>query len=251
MVHLWVNIDHVATLRQARGGEEPSPITAALEAELAGATGIVCHLREDRRHIQDFDVQLLRKAIQTKLNLEIAPTSEMINIATEIQPDVVTLVPENRQERTTESGLDVVANRDYLNEVITILHENEILVSLFVDPVPEHIEAAAEIGADIIELHTGAYAEATSREQHREELHRLRESAAIAASLLLEVAAGHGLNYQNVSDLITSAHQIHEVSIGHAIISRAVFVGIRQAVQEMLTLLHSADMRRHLHTTNR
>ncbi len=245
MVELWVNVDHVATLRQARGGTEPDPILAALQAEIAGAKGIVCHLREDRRHIQDRDVRLLRQVLQTRLNLEMAATSEMINFATEIRPDVVTLVPERRQERTTESGLDVAADPGYFSEVVQMLQDVNIRVSLFIDPVPEQIEAAAETGADMVELHTGPYADAPSIEQQQEELHRLHESAAYAASLLLDVAAGHGLNYDNVSALIRTIPQVHEVSIGHSIVSRAVFVGFPKAVQEMLDIIRDAALHRH------
>ncbi len=250
MVELWVNVDHVATVRQARGGSEPDPVFAALQAELAGASGIVCHLREDRRHIQDRDVRLLREMVHTQLNLEMAATSEMLNFATEILPDVVTLVPERRQERTTESGLDVAANPGYYTEVVQMLHDVDIRVSIFIDPITEQIDAAREIGADQVELHTGPYAEARSPEQQYEELNRLHDSAAYAASRLLNVAAGHGLNYNNVSLLIRTIPQIHEVSIGHSIVSRAIFVGFAQAVKEMLHLVEDAALHRHLHFKN-
>lgn len=236
MIELSVNVDHVATLREARGGTQPDPIYAALMAEAAGATGIVCHLREDRRHINDRDVRLLREVVKTRLNLEMAATEEMVAIAREVLPDIVTLVPERRQERTTEGGLNVVDQQYALQAVVETLHEAEIMVSVFVEPVLEQIEAAAEIGADIVELHTGHYANATSAEAARQELRRLQNAAEFARQLGLHVAAGHGLNYENIVS-VCRIRAIRDVSIGHAIVARAVYVGFEQAVRQMVELI--------------
>ena len=235
-MRLAINIDHIATLREARGGIEPDPVKCARICELAGAKGIVCHLREDRRHINDQDVKRLRKAIKTKLDLEMAATPEIVGIAVRVHPDLVTLVPERRQELTTEGGLDVTKNREYLRETITVFHNNDIPVSLFVDPTPEQIKAAAKIGADIVEIHTGEYANARTRGQAQRQLERVRKAAYFGRSLGLGVNAGHGLDYTNIR-AIAAIEAIEEVSIGHAIITRAIFVGLDAAVREMARLV--------------
>ena len=235
-MRLSINIDHVATLREARGGLEPDPVTAAHLCELAGAHGIVCHLREDRRHINDRDLRLLRDTVKTRLDLEMAATDEIVSVAIETLPELATLVPERRQELTTEGGLDVKGNRHLLRDVVARLQEREIQVSLFVDPVAEQIEAAREIGADKIEIHTGAYANARTEDQQRELMDVVRASARLARELGLGVNAGHGLNYLNVIPF-RAITEIDEVSIGHAVIARAVFVGIDRAVREMLALV--------------
>ncbi len=232
-MRLCINIDHVATLREARGGNEPDPVTAAHICEFAGADGIVCHLREDRRHINDRDLRLLRETVKTKLDLEMAATDEIIKIAIETLPDLVTLVPEKRQELTTEGGLDVVGHKRYLGQVIDELRRHEIEVSLFIDPIPEQIEAASEIGADKIEIHTGEYALARTARQQEAQLETIRGAAKMAVKLGMGVNAGHGLNNLNILP-IKQIPEIEEVSIGHAIIARAVFVGLDQAVREML-----------------
>ena len=234
-MRLCINIDHVATLREARGGNEPDPVTASQICELAGVDGIVCHLREDRRHINDRDLRLLRETVKTKLDLEMAATEEIITIATEILPELATLVPERRQELTTEGGLDVRGQEVKLRDVVRRLHHKDIRVSLFVDPVPEQVDAARAVGADIIEIHTGEYANAMTDMRLREELERVRNAAVRAHAQGLGVNAGHGLNYLNIAP-IRAIPEIQEVSIGHAIISRAVFVGLDRAVREMLDL---------------
>ena len=236
MSKLYVNIDHVATLREARGGLEPDPVTAARMCELAGAHGIVCHLREDRRHINDRDLRLLRDTVKTKLDLEMAATEEIVTIAIKTLPDLATLVPERRQELTTEGGLDVKADRQHLRNVIARLQDHGIQVSLFVDPLAEQIEAAKEIGADKIEIHTGAYANAGTGNQQRVLLEGVRAIARLARGLGLGVNAGHGLNYLNIIPF-RAMGDIEEVSIGHAVIARAVFVGIDSAIKEMLPLV--------------
>jgi pyridoxine 5-phosphate synthase len=235
-MRLAVNIDHIATLREARGGIEPDPIEGARICELAGAKGIVCHLREDRRHINDQDVKRLRKTIRTKLDLEMAATAEIIGIAVRIHPDLVTLVPERRQELTTEGGLDVMKDLEHLSKTITLFHNHDIPVSLFVDPIPEQIKAAAEIGADIMEIHTGEYANARAQKQARHQLERVRKMANLGRSLGLRVNAGHGLDYINIRP-VTAIEAIEEVSIGHAIITRAILVGLAAAVREMASLV--------------
>ncbi|MER3525159.1 MAG: pyridoxine 5'-phosphate synthase [Ignavibacteria bacterium] len=231
-MRLAINIDHVATLREARGGVEPDPVAAAAVCEIAGADGIVCHLREDRRHINDRDVRLLRETVKTKLDLEMAATEEIMRIAIETLPDLVTLVPEKRQELTTEGGLDVRGQKRYLEDVVKEFHKHEIEVSLFVDPVAEQIEAAKEIGADMIELHTGEYANARTERDAAALLQELRAAARLGAELGLGVNAGHGLNYVNIKP-IACIEDIQEVSIGHAVIAHAVFVGLERAVREM------------------
>jgi len=234
-MRLCVNIDHIATLREARGGNEPDPVTAALICELAGAEGIVCHLREDRRHINDRDLRLLRETVRTKLALEMAVTDEIMRICIDTLPELATFVPERRAERTTEAGLDVVRETKRIADAVARLHEHDIEVSLFVDPDFSQIEAAAEAGADIIELHSGSFAASRSEEELIAELGRIREAAAYARSLDLGVNAGHGLNYSNIR-YIRETPGIDEVSIGHAIIARAVFTGLQKAVEDMARL---------------
>lgn len=235
-MRLCVNIDHVATLREARGGVEPDPVTAAHLSELAGADGIVCHLREDRRHINDTDLRLLRDTVKTKLDLEMAATDEIVKIAIETLPELATLVPERRQELTTEGGLDVRGNRHRLKDVVKELQRHEIEVSLFIDPVPEQIEAAHEIGADKIEIHTGEYANARNEHRQRELLEIVRGAAKMARELGMGVNAGHGLNYLNIVPF-REITEIEEVSIGHALLARAIFVGLDRAVKEMIALV--------------
>jgi pyridoxine 5-phosphate synthase len=238
-MRLAVNIDHIATLREARGESEPDPVTGAQICELAGAEGIVCHLREDRRHIHDRDVRLLRQTVKTKLDLEMAATDEIIRIALRVLPDLVTLVPERRQELTTEGGLNVRKNEKRLRGVIDRFHRRGIPVSLFVDPIHEQADAAMKVGADFIEIHTGEYANARNEQQVEQQLKRIEEMATYARSLGLRVNAGHGLNYVNIRP-VAAIDAIEEVSIGHAIISRAVFVGLDAAVREMVRLVRTA-----------
>ncbi|MDX9757946.1 MAG: pyridoxine 5'-phosphate synthase [Bacteroidota bacterium] len=235
-MRLCINIDHFATLREARGGLEPDPVTAAQLCELYGADGIVCHLREDRRHINDRDLRLLRDTVKTKLDLEMAITDEILQIAIDTLPDLATLVPEKRKELTTESGLDVLREAEKVAQAVRVLHENDIEVSLFVDPIDEQIEAAAEAGADIIEIHTGEFANSRSEEEMREQLARIRTAAAYARTLGLGVNAGHGIHYGNVR-YITAIPEIEEVSIGHALVARAMFVGLDRAVTDMVRLV--------------
>ncbi len=236
MRRLGVNIDHVATLRQARGGIEPGVLEAAKIAEKAGTRGITVHLREDRRHIQDQDVYSLRQAIQTKLNLEMAATEEIISIALKIGPDMVTLVPEKRKELTTEGGLDVLREKNKLKKAIASFHQKGITVSLFIDPELSQVKASAEVGADTIELHTGVYVNAKSGVQQSSELKKLQQAAKLALKLGLNLNAGHGLDYINVKP-IARIPGMQELNIGHSIISRAVFVGLDKAVKEMVSLL--------------
>jgi pyridoxine 5-phosphate synthase len=236
MARLGVNIDHVATVRQARGGKEPDPVVAAPLVEMAGADGLVVHLREDRRHIQDRDLKLLREIVQTKLNLEMAATDAMTRTAMDVKPHLVTLVPERREELTTEGGLDVENQRQRIKEVIVILHQSGIAVSLFVDPVLEQIKAARRVEADSVELHTGRYANAVSLKEQDSEFEALAQAARAAYKLELAVSAGHGLNYRNVRRLRVIG-EIVEYNIGHSIIARAVFVGLERAVREMKDLI--------------
>ncbi len=237
MIELGVNIDHVATLRQARRTYEPEPVQAAAEAELGGADGITVHLREDRRHINDRDVRLLRQTVQSKLNLEMSLAEEIVQIALDVEPDQATLVPENRQEITTEGGLDLLAHRERVAEVVHRLKHVGIVVSAFIDPELEQVRAAAEVGFDAIELHTGAYANAHGGAVDRE-LARHTEAGRVAVELGLRLHAGHGLNYRNTPAIARIPH-MRELNIGHAIVSRAVFVGLRQAVREMKDLMAS------------
>jgi pyridoxine 5-phosphate synthase len=235
-MRLCINIDHIATLREARGGVEPDPVTAAHICELAGAEGIVCHLREDRRHINDRDLRLLRETVKTKLDLEMAATDEIVKIAIETLPELATFVPERRQELTTEGGLDVRGHKHHLHDVIKEMHKHDIEVSLFIDPVVEQVEAAREVEADKIEIHTGEFAGArTEREQH-DLLEIVRAAARQARELGMGVNAGHGLNYLNVQ-LMRTVEEIDEMSIGHSVISRALYVGLDRAVREMLALV--------------
>jgi pyridoxine 5-phosphate synthase len=239
MILLGVNIDHVATLRQARGTRYPSPVDAALAAEAAGADFITLHLREDRRHIQDEDVQLLRKALKTRMNLEAAVTPEMVAFARSVKPHDACLVPERRAELTTEGGLDVARNLKRVRRACHDLGEAGIRVSLFIDAEEAQIEAALEAGAPVVELHTGRYAEGQDPGKQARELDKVRAAAAYAAGKGLQVNAGHGLNYQNVRPIAAIA-QIRELNIGHAIVAQSVFVGIAEAVREMKALIGSA-----------
>lgn len=236
MLRLGVNVDHVATIREARREKEPDPVAAAILAEMGGADGIVCHLREDRRHIKDRDLSILRKVVKTHLNLEMAATEEMVTKAVSILPDMVTLVPERRRELTTEGGLDVTANASYLEDVISTLRANKIVVSLFIDPDIHQIKTAARLGADYVEIHTGLYAHAEDLNKVVEELEKIRSMAIAATKMGLGVSAGHGLNYQNVTQIV-KIEQIEELNIGHSIVSRAVLVGMEKAVQDMLALI--------------
>jgi pyridoxine 5-phosphate synthase len=240
-VKLHVNVDHVATLRQARGTQYPDPVWASSLCELAGADGITVHLREDRRHIQDRDVQLLRSTVRGALNLEMAATDEMVRIATELKPDVVTLVPEKRAERTTEGGLDLKNGRAVVESAIRRLAGVGIPVSLFIDPTDDAVRASQQMGAPRIELHTGDYCEAWDPIAHDgdEELARLERAAEQGASLGLHVAAGHGLDYPNVEP-VAAIEAITELNIGHAIVARAVLVGMERAVREMIEAMRRA-----------
>jgi pyridoxine 5-phosphate synthase len=232
-----LNVDHIATLRNARGEDQPDPVTAALLAEQAGADGIVVHLREDRRHISERDVRLLRELITTKLDLEMAATDEIIKIACDIGPELSTIVPEKRQELTTEGGINVIDNISRLKSAIKDLHNSEILVSLFIEPNLDQIDAAAEINSDFIEIHTGVFANAITEEEQFDELEKIRIAVKHAKKLGLGVNAGHGLNYQNIK-IFKEVPDIDEVSIGHAVIARAVFVGLREAIREMIKLIN-------------
>ncbi len=237
MPRLGVNIDHVATLRQARGVKYPDPITAAGIVELAGADGIVAHLREDRRHMQDRDIHLLRDVIQTQLNFEMAATEEMVRIALSVRPEVVTLVPEKREELTTEGGLDVVKFFKPLKRAIQRLQRGGILVSLFVDPQKNQIRASEEVGANAIEIHKGHYCDAKTSPGIEEELKRILDAVDEASHRNLRIAAGHGLHYNNVQRIV-EVREIEELNIGHSIVARSVFVGLGQAVREMIALIH-------------
>ncbi|HAK35340.1 MAG TPA: pyridoxine 5'-phosphate synthase [Pantoea sp.] len=236
---LGVNIDHIATVRNARGTHYPDPVQAAFVAEQAGAEGITVHLREDRRHITDRDVRILRDTIQTRMNLEMAVTDEMVGIACDIQPHFVCLVPEKREEVTTEGGLDVAGQQEKINAAVKQLSDAGIQVSLFIDPDHRQIEAAVASGAPYIEIHTGAYAEAAEGLPREAELARIRHAATFAASLGLKVNAGHGLTYHNVQP-IAALPEMHELNIGHAIIGRALFSGLADAVKEMKLLMREA-----------
>lgn len=237
MARLGVNVDHVATLRQARGGNDPDPLAAALLVELAGADGIVVHLREDRRHIQDRDLRLLRELIKTKLDMEMAADDTMAKIALTIKPDLVTLVPEKRQELTTEGGLDVTAHKDRIQQTVALLHDGGIPVSLFVEPDLTQIRTAHKLAADFVELHTGRYANAKRSKEADAEFEAITQAAKLAYKLGIGVNAGHGLNYHNVKRL-THIPEIVEYNIGHSIIARGVLVGLDQAVREMKALLN-------------
>ncbi len=235
MATLGVNIDHIANVRQARKTVEPDPVQFAFLAELGGADSITVHLREDRRHIQDRDIYLLKDTIKTKLNLEMAATEEMLRISKKLLPDYVTLVPEKRKEITTEGGLDVKNNEKYLKDYVNSLKSSNIEVSAFIDPANDQINSSGEIGFDFIELHTGKYAELKGQDQYVE-LQKIIESSYYAVDLGLVVNAGHGLNYQNVKK-IASINNMNELNIGHSIVSRALAVGLERAVREMKTLI--------------
>jgi pyridoxine 5-phosphate synthase len=236
MAELGVNIDHVATLRQARRTYEPDPVWAAALAELGGADGITIHLREDRRHIQDRDLDLLRQTVSVKLNLELAAQSEVVEIACRVKPDQATLVPERREEVTTEGGLDVVTHRKAVQQAVRRLKQAGIVVSLFIDPDVRQIEASKELEADAVELHTGAYALAKPGREREKELIGLVQAGAAVRQHGMTLHAGHGLNYQNVRPVAT-IEGMRELNIGHAIVSRAVFVGFERAVREMKELV--------------
>ncbi len=236
MIKLGVNIDHVATLRQARRTLYPDPVQAALEVEQAGADAVTLHLREDRRHIQDRDVELIKQVAQTRINLEMAPTAEMVAIARQIRPHDCCLVPERRQELTTEGGLDVAGQRERLTDVCAQLAEVGIRVSLFVDPEETQIDAAFKVGVPVVEIHTGQYADAFNPGRQHEELVRIERAAHQALDLNVQVNAGHGLNYHNVAR-IASIPGISELNIGHAIVARALFTGLAEAVREMKRLM--------------
>ncbi len=236
MARLSVNIDHIATLRQARRAKEPEPIAAALLAELAGAEGITVHLRKDRRHIQERDLEILRATIKTKLNLEMGTNEEIVKIALRVRPDLATLVPEKEEEITTEGGLDFSRNDSRLKEVISLLHDRKIMVSLFIDPTSSNIKKAHRYNSDTVEIHTGHYAETKNELEIATELEKIAGAAALARKLGLGVNAGHGLDYQNVKK-VCLIEEIQEFSIGHSIIARACLVGIKEAVAEMLKLI--------------
>lgn len=238
-VLLGVNVDHVATLRQARGTRYPDPVQAALDAEEAGADGITVHLREDRRHIQERDVRLIKQTMNTRLNLEMAVLDEMVAFACEIKPDYCCLVPEKREELTTEGGLDVRGQFDRVKSACDTLAEHGIQVSLFIDPDESQIKAAAEVGVPIIEIHTGCYADAETRAETKEEYDRIAAAVSYGQGLGLVVNAGHGLHYQNVEP-IAALPGMNELNIGHSVISRALFTGLKEAVREMKQLIMRA-----------
>jgi len=236
LAKLSVNVDHIATIRQARGVSEPDPVAAAVLAELAGADGITIHLREDRRHIQDRDVAILRQTIKTRMNLEMALTDEMVDIALKTIPDTVTLVPEGRHELTTEGGLDVILLQNTLKQKVALLQQAGIIVSLFIEPNIEQIKATHKVGADAIEIHTGMYCEVQTPGARREQLGRVELAISAARKLGLGINAGHGLDYRNIGPVL-ALPGIEEFNIGHSIVSRASLVGMDKAVREMLELM--------------
>jgi pyridoxine 5-phosphate synthase len=238
-IHLGVNVDHVATLRQARKTIYPDPVAAAALCELAGADQITIHLREDRRHIQERDLQILRRTVHTRLNLEMAATGDMVKTAYDVKPDMATLVPERREELTTEGGLDLLAQRDQVRKVVKTLRDAEIVASIFIDPDVEQVRAAHKIDAQRVELHTGRYCDARLQKDRDRELARILDAVKAAAKLGLGVAAGHGLSYENVHPIAAIA-EIDELNIGHALIARAIFVGLDRAVRDMKALLAEA-----------
>ncbi len=241
---LGVNIDHIATLRQARGTRYPDPVQAAIDAEDAGADGITLHMREDRRHIQERDVRLIKEILQTRMNLELAVTAEMLAFAEEIRPEHTCLVPEKREELTTEGGLDVVTHYHAVERAVKRLQGFGSEVSLFIDADFKQIEAAAAVGAPVIEIHTGCYADAVDEATQKKELERIRQAAQYAATLNLIVNAGHGLHYHNVKP-IACIPEMHELNIGHAIVAKALFCGLKQAVEQMRLLMQEARMGMH------
>lgn len=236
MAGLSVNVDHVATLREARKGRYPDPVSAAVLAELAGVDGIVVHLREDRRHIKDRDLRILRKVVQSKLILEMASTNEMVGIALDVQPDVVTLVPEKREELTTEGGLDLIVHKDAVAETVGTLQDNGIPVCIFIDPDPDQIKIAHQINANMVEIHTGIFCDAKTSKKRDQAFSNIVDSAKLAFKLRMGVNAGHGICYKTIK-AFKGLNEINEFSIGHSIISRAVLVGMDSAVREMLTLI--------------
>jgi len=240
-VRLGVNIDHVATVRNARRTFEPDPVHAAVIADLAGADQITLHVREDRRHVNERDLRLIKEVIHSRVNLEMAVTEEMINIALEVRPHQVTLVPERREEITTEGGLDVAGQKEKVREAVKRLKEAGIVVNLFIDPEEEQLKAAAEVGADAVELHTGRYAEAFAEKNEKlveEELERLKKAARLGKKLGLRVYAGHGLTYKNVKP-VAEIPEIEELNIGHSIVANAVLKGLKEAVEEMIRIINS------------
>jgi pyridoxine 5-phosphate synthase len=240
MTRLGVNIDHVATVREARKAVEPDPVQAAYLADLGGADGIVCHLREDRRHIQDRDLEIMRATVTSHLNLEMAPVDAMVQVALRIKPDMATLVPEKREEITTEGGLDVRASFARIAAAVSALKGAGVVTSLFIDPDVAQIKEAVRAGADFVELHTGAYANARRAVDEAIELEKLERSAQAAAKLGLGVSAGHGLNYHNVIP-VAAIPEVEELNIGHSIVARAVMVGLDRAVREMVELIRRPD----------
>ncbi len=238
-LRLGVNVDHIATIRQARRTVYPDPVDGALMAERAGAHQITVHLREDRRHIQERDVEVLRKVVKTELNLEMAATQEMTNIALKMRPDTVTLVPERREELTTEGGLDVAGNKEHIQRVIRHLKEGNIRVSLFIDPDLDQVKMTHKLDADAVELHTGRYCEARGFKERSEELGRINNAAKAADKLGLGVAAGHGLDYTNVEP-VARIPEIVELNIGHSLVARAVLDGMDKAIRDMLALMRDA-----------
>lgn len=236
MAGLAVNVDHVATLREARKSSYPDPVAAAILAELAGADGIVVHLREDRRHIQDRDLRILRNIVQTKLILEMACTNEMVGIALDVQPDLVTLVPETQEEVTTEGGLDLISRDNAIAEIVGTLQDSGIPVSIFIDPSPEQIKVAHQINATMVEIHTGIFCDAEGAAKREQAFSDIVDAAKFARKLNLGVNAGHGLCYNTIKTF-KGLHEIDEFSIGHSIVSRAVMVGMEKAVKEMLALI--------------
>lgn len=243
MPRLGVNIDHIATLRQARRGGEPEPVWAAVLCELAGCDSIVVHLREDRRHINERDVRLLKEVVKTKLNLEMSVAEEIVSIAARLKPHQATLVPEKRQELTTEGGLDIIFSKKRILKAVGALQDKGIDVSLFIDPHPKQIEAAKKIGVNLIELHTGKYANSRNEKETIARLEELTEAARFARGMGIRVAAGHGLNYLNAAS-VAGISGVEELNIGHSIIARAVFVGLECAVAEMLRLVKCYDNNR-------
>ena len=238
MAGLAVNVDHIATLRQARGARYPDPVAAAVIAELAGAEGIVVHLREDRRHIQDRDVRLIREVVQTKLILEMAANNEMLGIALKIKPDLVTLVPEKREELTTEGGLDLMMHKNTVAETVSMLQGSGIPVSIFIGPDPEQIKIAHQINASMVEIHTGIFCDATSPRKRAQAFSNIVDAVKLASRLKLGINAGHGLCYTTIK-AFKGLTEIDEFSIGHSIIARAALVGLDRAVKEMLALVKS------------
>lgn len=236
MAGLAVNVDHVATLREARKSSYPDPVAAAILAELAGADGIVVHLREDRRHIQDRDLRILRNIVQTKLILEMACTNEMVGIALDVQPDLVTLVPETQEEVTTEGGLDLISRDNAIAEIVGTLQDSGIPVSIFIDPSPEQMKVAHQINATMVEIHTGIFCDAEGAAKRERAFSDIVDAAKFARKLNLGVNAGHGLCYNTIKTF-KGLHEIDEFSIGHSIVSRAVMVGMEKAVKEMLALI--------------